>query len=183
MAKERLAVTEMVMNLVLGKNQTDGRVTYFPQKPSFWETDAVQIQPFERATPESQGIASEQLRTLLLKLATSPGMEMHHFMALRHGKVICECDFSPYPRGMWHITHSMCKSITGMAIGMLIEEGKLHPCGIIGVPVGFVNVVEAKELIMRAPVPYIVARGRKGGSNIAAAICNALLYELRDMEK
>ena len=65
----------------------------------------------------------------------------------------------------------------------LIDEGKLHPCGIIGVPVGFVNVVEAKELIMRAPVPYIVARGRKGGSNIAAAICNALLYELRDMEK
>ena len=63
----------------------------------------------------------------------------------------------------------------------LIDEGKLHPCGIIGVPVGFVNVVEAKELIMRAPVPYIVARGRKGGSNIAAAICNALLYELRDM--
>ena len=65
----------------------------------------------------------------------------------------------------------------------LIDEGKLHPCGIIGVPVGFVNVVEAKELIIRAPVPYIVARGRKGGSNIAAAICNALLYELRDMEK
>ena len=43
----------------------------------------------------------------------------------------------------------------------LIDEGKLHPCGIIGVPVGFVNVVEAKELIMRAPVPYIVARGRR----------------------
>ena len=59
----------------------------------------------------------------------------------------------------------------------LIDEGKLHPCGIIGVPVGFVNVVEAKELIMRTPVPYIVARGRKGGSNIAAAICNALLLE------
>ncbi|MFR5106125.1 MAG: serine hydrolase domain-containing protein [Blautia obeum] len=50
---------------------------------------------------------------------------MHHFMALRHGKVICECNFAPYPKGMWHITHSMCKSITGMAIGMLIEEGKL----------------------------------------------------------
>ena len=43
---------------------------------------------------------------------------MHHFMALRHGKVICECNFAPYPKGMWHITHSMCKSITGMAIGL-----------------------------------------------------------------
>lgn len=60
----------------------------------------------------------------------------------------------------------------------LIQEGKIHPRLIIGVPVGFVNVVEAKELIMTAGVPVIVAKGRKGGSNVAAAICNALLYQL-----
>lgn len=60
----------------------------------------------------------------------------------------------------------------------LIQEGKIHPRLIIGVPVGFVNVVEAKELIMTTGVPVIVARGRKGGSNVAAAICNALLYQL-----
>ena len=60
----------------------------------------------------------------------------------------------------------------------LIAEGKLAPALIIGVPVGFVNVVQAKELIMESGVPYIVARGRKGGSNVAAAICNALLYDL-----
>lgn len=58
----------------------------------------------------------------------------------------------------------------------LIEKGKLHPALVIGVPVGFVNVAVAKERIMTAPVPYIVSRGRKGGSSIAAAICNALLY-------
>lgn len=58
----------------------------------------------------------------------------------------------------------------------LIMEGKLSPLLVIGVPVGFVHVTEAKELIMRADVPYIVAEGRKGGSNVAAAICNALLY-------
>lgn len=58
----------------------------------------------------------------------------------------------------------------------LIREGKIHPALIIGVPVGFVNVVQSKELIMQTDVPYIVARGRKGGSNIAACICNALLY-------
>ncbi len=46
------------------------------------------------------------------------------------------------------------------------------------VPVGFVNVVESKELIMTADVPYIVAKGRKGGSNVAAAICNAMLYQI-----
>lgn len=60
----------------------------------------------------------------------------------------------------------------------LIEEGTLKPELIIGVPVGFVNVVQSKELIMETDVPYIVARGRKGGSNIAACICNALLYML-----
>ena len=58
----------------------------------------------------------------------------------------------------------------------LIEDGKLDPELIIGVPVGFVNVVQSKELIMQADAPYIVARGRKGGSNVAACICNALLY-------
>ena len=58
----------------------------------------------------------------------------------------------------------------------LIKEGKINPELIIAVPVGFVNVVQSKELIMQADVPYIVARGRKGGSNIAACICNALLY-------
>ena len=57
-----------------------------------------------------------------------------------------------------------------------VEDGKLNPELIIGVPVGFVNVVQSKELIMHTEVPYIVARGRKGGSNIAACICNALLY-------
>lgn len=61
----------------------------------------------------------------------------------------------------------------------LIQNGELSPALVIGVPVGFVNVVQAKKLIMQCDVPYIVAKGRKGGSNIAACICNALLYMLR----
>lgn len=64
----------------------------------------------------------------------------------------------------------------------MIEEGRVKPALIIGAPVGFVNVVESKELIMeigqKASVPFIVPRGRKGGSNIAATICNAMLYQL-----
>ena len=63
-----------------------------------------------------------------------------------------------------------------MKIKELIETGKLSPELVIGVPVGFVNVVESKEQMMQVNVPYIVAKGRKGGSNIAAALCNALLY-------
>ena len=61
----------------------------------------------------------------------------------------------------------------------LVKEGKIHPELIIAVPVGFVNVVQSKELILDLKdTPSIVARGRKGGSNIAACICNALLYSL-----
>ncbi|MCL1879235.1 MAG: precorrin-8X methylmutase [Actinomycetia bacterium] len=62
----------------------------------------------------------------------------------------------------------------------LVSEQGLAPALIIAVPVGFVNVVESKEMILKLDVPHIVARGRKGGSNVAAAICNALLYETTD---
>ena len=64
-----------------------------------------------------------------------------------------------------------------LALSEAMEGRGYRPAGIIGVPVGFVNVVESKELIMGGPAPYIVSRGRKGGSNIAAAICNALLKQ------
>ncbi|MCL2480060.1 MAG: precorrin-8X methylmutase, partial [Treponema sp.] len=59
----------------------------------------------------------------------------------------------------------------------LISSGAFVPAVIIAVPVGFVNVVESKELILGLQAPQITARGQKGGSNVAAAICNALLYE------
>ena len=66
-----------------------------------------------------------------------------------------------------------------LAIAEEIETG-LRPALVIGVPVGFVNVIESKELVIaNCRAPYIVARGRKGGSNVAAAICNAMLYQIR----
>ena len=64
----------------------------------------------------------------------------------------------------------------------LVESGAVKPELVIGVPVGFVNVVESKELFMQADVPWIIAAGRKGGSNVAAAICNALLYYKDEVE-
>ena len=60
----------------------------------------------------------------------------------------------------------------------MIEEGRISPKLVVGVPVGFVNVVESKEEMMQTGVPYIVARGRKGGSTVAAAIINALMYQI-----
>lgn len=65
-------------------------------------------------------------------------------------------------------------------IHQLISEGKVKPSLVIGVPVGFVNVVQSKEIIMTDNIPYIVAKGRKGGSTIATAVCNALLYQIYD---
>lgn len=65
-----------------------------------------------------------------------------------------------------------------LSILELMEKKDWKPAFVVGVPVGFVNVEAAKEMIMEAGIPYIVNRGRKGGSNVAAAIINALLYEV-----
>ncbi len=62
----------------------------------------------------------------------------------------------------------------------LVKAGKISPVAVIGVPVGFVNVVESKELLIGSGVPCIAARGRKGGSNIAAAIVNAIQYKIEE---
>ena len=67
-----------------------------------------------------------------------------------------------------------------ISIHDLIKAGKLSPVAVIGVPVGFVNVIESKEMIIDSGVPCIVARGRKGGSNIAAAIVNAIQYKIQE---
>ena len=124
MAKEQIAVAELITNIILGKTENASRVEFFPQKPKFPFEEPYQ-QPFSRATPESQGISSDMLADLLRDLDTSDYTDMHHFMVLRNGRVICEANFAPYRSRIWHVTHSMCKSITGMAIGLLIEEGKL----------------------------------------------------------
>ena len=65
------------------------------------------------------------------------------------------------------------------ALRELYDTGKLNTALIIAVPVGFVNVVESKELIISSSIPYIAARGRKGGSPVAAAVCNAMLYQIK----
>lgn len=65
----------------------------------------------------------------------------------------------------------------------LMQETAWRPAFVIGVPVGFVNVEASKNLILETEIPYIINRGRKGGSNVAAAICNALLYEVKKEKK
>ena len=85
-----------------------------------------------------------------------------------------------YGKGDWKTSDLFRGERTDGAdtIETLMQKGEIYPALVIGVPVGFVNVVEAKERIMAAKVPYIVAKGRKGGSTVAAAILNALLYKI-----
>ncbi|MEG0355074.1 MAG: serine hydrolase [Lachnospiraceae bacterium] len=124
MAKDYFAMIELIWGLLSKKTGSVNKVEYVPQKPSFPKEEEYE-QPLERTAPETQGVSSELLYQFLKELSEDEKMDMHHMMVLKNGKVISECSFAPYPKGMWHITHSLCKSITGMAIGMLIEEGKL----------------------------------------------------------
>lgn len=124
MARERTAVMEMIIDMILGKTENVSHVDFTPQKRKIPE-ELPYEQAFERVSPESQGISSGMLAGMIRELNDSPNTDMHHLMILRGGKVICECNFAPYRSGDGHITHSMCKSITGMAVGLLVHEGKL----------------------------------------------------------
>ena len=132
--------------MILGKTEGISKVDFVPQKTRCPEPEngmhmhdkvpVIQDRVYKKneksATDISKkdsgkpGDSSDHLRYLIQELADSPNTDMHHFMVLRHGNVICEADFAPYRKGIWHITHSMCKSITGMAVGFLVEEGKLE---------------------------------------------------------
>lgn len=124
MLREQLAVAELLKNLIKGNTDNISRVTYTPQKEAFYNgKEASELLP--RKTPESQGISSWHLAEFLDELAKDERTDIHHVIVLRHGVVIAEADIAPYQSSMWHASYSMCKTITGMAIGMLIDEGKL----------------------------------------------------------
>ena len=124
MLKEQLAVMEVLKNLIQGKTEGVSRVTFTPQKPSFYEGYR-EGSHFSRAVPESQGVASGHLADFIQEAFSDVRTDLHHVLVLRHGKVLAEASASPYESGIWHASYSMCKSVTGMAVGMLVDEGKL----------------------------------------------------------
>ena len=81
--------------------------------------------PLPRCTPQQAGVPAKALDIFLRSLAQTEHLNAHTAMVVRHGQVVCEGNFAPYHNRYWHITHSLCKSITGTAIGMLVDEGKL----------------------------------------------------------
>ncbi len=122
---EEISFVRLLWDMLNNKTGQLGHVTFRPEKPAFDETKQVE-QAFKRSTPEEQGISSEYVARFVEKLATTPGTNMHQLMILRHGHVIYESGFAPYPQGVWHATYSLCKSFTNMAVGLLIDDGKLH---------------------------------------------------------
>lgn len=125
MARADIAFVQLLWELLNRKTGELGQVSFKAQKPPFDAKSPIE-QAFPRATPESQGIDSAYLAELVQKLGNSPKAHMHQMLVLRHGHVIYEGGFCPYPFGVWHVTYSMCKSVTNMAVGLLIDEGKLH---------------------------------------------------------
>lgn len=136
MRKDQKAAMQFIWNMVTGNKEAMLKSEFVPQKAACRaasaESAAIEATSVEaenrmnRATPESQGVSSEKIRILLQRFDHSSEVKMHHFMMVKGGTVISECHFAPYRKGIWHVTYSMCKSITAMAVGILIEEGKLN---------------------------------------------------------
>lgn len=128
-------------------------VPYYPQKTAYCEKRPID-QAFPRALPESQGIDSDLLADFLEDVISHQEQLLSHtILVLRHGSVIAECTFAPYEQEIWHITHSMCKSITSLAIGMLIDENKLsldtRLIDLFPNKVGSLAAIRKKELTVR----------------------------------
>ena len=125
MARAELDVGELLLKLIARETGEISKVDYHPQKPSFNHDSVIGETHLERATPESQGVCSAFFAELIKKLGDDKDSNIHKIMFLRHGKIIADCAYGPYDMDMWHVSYSMCKSIVGMAIGILIDEGKL----------------------------------------------------------
>ncbi len=124
MAKSERDILKLLMKLIGHKTGDISLVDYFPQKPAFEDAAEGEI-TLPRCTPEEMGVDSAFLLSLFKALYENNSCHIHKVMAVRKGHVIGEYTVAPYNMDIWHVTHSMCKSVTGMAIGLLIYEGKL----------------------------------------------------------
>ena len=115
---------KLILQVFDRKSETQPIIPYVPQKKPFPSQATLTTLP--RATPESQGVPSEIVQQFLLALQKDSSLDLHTLMILRNGRVISETAYGDYNPQIWTTTHSLCKSITGLAIGMLIDEGKLN---------------------------------------------------------
>jgi hypothetical protein len=118
------AVVQLLWAIINQKTGNVSRVRFEPQKVPYDFESPIE-QAFPRSTPEEQGIDPDFIASFVREMGSVPSIHMHQLMILRHDHVIYEGGFDPYPAGVWHVTYSMCKSFTNMAIGLLIDAGKL----------------------------------------------------------
>ena len=121
---QEAATVELIWNIIRGKTDGISKVAFFPQKPDF-PADLPYRQSFERVTPESQGMESAKIREMMEALDKEKTLHLHSIMVLKNGKVLGETSFYPYQKELWHAAYSMGKSVVSMAIGFLIQEGKI----------------------------------------------------------
>ena len=124
MPRQELYVGELMLKMLAGRTGEISRVEYTPQKADFYALPD-DGEPLPQSSPEGQGVPSAFCEDLFRRLMTVPFGNLHRALVVRNGYVIARCNVGPFDRDLWHVTYSMCKSLTGMAIGMLVDEGKL----------------------------------------------------------
>lgn len=113
---------ELVSNLALSNNKNPAVVRYFPQKTKLGRIEAPSL---PRTVPERVGISPSVISNLIEELEKEPRAELHSMIIVKDGNVIAECARSGYSARLAHLSHSMSKTVTGMIIGLLIDDGKL----------------------------------------------------------
>lgn len=113
---------DLVSGLALLGKVDPSVVPYTPQKT---EISSHEARYFHRSTPEKHGISSRRLYNMLSELELDRRANVHNLLVIKGGEVICECSHPGYDTGSWHLSHSMTKTVTGMAIGMLVDDGNL----------------------------------------------------------
>lgn len=109
---------------IAARKSVEPAVKFSPVKSRFPRENVRVEDPLPRCDPEDVGVSS-RLITAFLKEIEERNINAHQIMVVKNGRVISECAFAPYRLDMWHVTHSACKTVTAMAIGILISEGAL----------------------------------------------------------
>ena len=123
--KTQVKALNYTKKLLLGETDSILPWPYCPQKPAF-DPQSRTLVPLPRSTPEAQGLSSGRLEEFLRRLAALPEACPQSVLVLRRGQIVLEAGFAPCSPQVWHVTHSLCKTVTGMAIGLLADEGKLE---------------------------------------------------------
>ena len=123
MEKWRKRAVDLLTSLALGSRDNPAVIPYSPAKTRLPSNE---LRFFKRSVPEKFGISSKRLYAMLCELEGEPRANIHSLLVLAGGEVICECSRDGYDVNMWHLSHSMSKSVTSMIVGILVEEGKLR---------------------------------------------------------